>query len=65
MPATTMSSVTHQHEEALPQGELDNAMDHCGCCDLSDALVLQRILELQEQAAVAGDALAFFQAVLN
>ncbi len=63
----------HQHDEALLQRKLDDAMDHRRETFRRDArrseascrvarkglLVLQGILELQEEAAVADDALAF------
>src|SRR5208337_5648202 len=51
----------HEHQEALLKSELDDAMNHR---DVSGALLLmlQGILELQEQAAVADDVFALFQA---
>ena len=52
----------HQDEEALAQGELDNVMDHREFFRPRLPLVLQRILELQKQAAVTDDVLAFLQA---
>ncbi len=51
----------HQDEEALLQGELNDAMDHRGSGKRSP-LLLQRILELQEQAAISGNVFAFLQA---
>src|ERR1700687_1057952 len=68
----------HQHDEALLQRELDDAMDHreairreawrsAASCRVARKwlLVLQGILELKEEAAVAYDALAFLEAVQN
>jgi hypothetical protein len=68
----------HQDDKALLQRKLDDAVDHreafqrearrskasCGVAR-KWLLVLQGILELEEQAAVADDALAFLKAVLN
>ena len=53
------------YEEALAQGELDNVMDHRDFSLPRLPLVLQRIFELQKQAAVADNALAFLQTTCN
>src|SRR5208283_5167531 len=51
----------HEHEEALLKSDLDDAMDHGAVCEAL-LLVLQGILELQEQAAIADEVFAVFEA---
>src|SRR5271155_6199304 len=53
------------YEEALAKGELDNVMDHLDFSLPRLPLVLQRILELQKEAAVADNPLAFFHTAGN
>ena len=50
----------HQHQEALAESELNDVVNHRSRVPLRSAL--QRILELQEQAAVAHHRVARLQA---
>src|SRR5271168_2553107 len=53
------------YEEALAKGELDNVMDHLDFSLPRLPLVLQRIFELQKEAAIANNSLAFLHTTGN
>ena len=55
----------HEDEKALTKREMYDAMDHRWLPWLPWCLVLQRIHELQKEAAVSGDTFAFFEAGLD